>query len=105
MRSDINLATTGGVLSEAGWHHFDYAAHLQRAQQHDLSSLVALIQFSVHTDGEGAIEHGSVLLRLRSLLGRRAFNAALDRATAEVRSRALHSMNTAADLQRRAKVA
>lgn len=87
-RRDIDqtsITPEAEVLSEASRVHFPYLQILRRAERGDSTALRQLIEFSVHTDGAGGLEHGWVLEHLQKIFGRARFERILASATPSAR--------------------
>jgi hypothetical protein len=83
------------VLSVASDARFPYLQMLRKAESGDSSALRELIEFSVHTNAAAALAHGWVLLELRDIIGRAAFNKVVAAASPLARETALNLIETA----------
>jgi hypothetical protein len=83
------------VLTAALYVHFPYLRTLRRAESGNLSALRELIEFSVHTDAAASLAHGWVLLELRDIIGREAFQKAITAASARACERTLSLIEVA----------
>jgi hypothetical protein len=83
------------LLRQARFSSFDYQSQFEKALSGDLTALVSLIKFSLKADGDGAVDHGAVLIRLRSAVGSNKFNLALEQATLRGREQTIAYMNAA----------
>jgi hypothetical protein len=83
------------VLIAASDARFPFLQILRRSESGDSSALRELIEFSVHTDAAAALAHGWVLLELRNIIGRAAFNNVVAAASPLARETALDLIETA----------
>jgi hypothetical protein len=90
-----SIAPEPEVLSAASDVHFPYLQTLRRAESGDSSALRSLIEFSVHTDAAAALAHGWVLLELRDIVGRAAFERAVAGSSPRARETILGLIETA----------
>jgi hypothetical protein len=83
------------ALSAASDVRFPYLPTLRRAESGDSSALRELVEFSVHTDAAAALAHGWVLLELRDIIGKAAFDTAVAAASSHARETTLNLIETA----------
>ena len=83
------------MLSVASDIRFPYLRTLRRAEAGNSSALHALIEFSVHTDAAAALAYGWVLLELRDIIGKVAFDRAVGAVSPRARETTLSLIETA----------
>jgi len=83
------------VLSAASNARFAYLPTLRRAESGDSSAMRELVEFSGHTDAAAALAHGWVLLELRDIIGKAAFDTAVAAASPYARETTLSLIETA----------
>lgn len=99
----FKIQSSAHLTEQAGLQHFDYEKHLQNALNGHESSLIQLIEYSLEVDGEIALAHGAMLLKLRSKLGRDTFKSAFVKASPPARKCSHAFVEIAEKTQRKMK--
>jgi hypothetical protein len=100
-RTDCDIRIGGAVLSIAAGNRFAYRQAVFSACSGKANALVDLLLFTDKTDGEAALDHGSVLLALRDHVGRQRFDS-ISRSLGDDRKKAIDSLLETAERLHRA---